>query len=165
MMSSCDSVAERVALGDALGDLADHVTSCERCRRVVDMPGQLGATRHEVDPGLGFSARMTIGAQQRLVVRHRRRVAVGLAATVAAGALGVFLMMRTPRAPAPSETAATEPRKDDVKDPVPEVASEADLAALVHLADVDHSSRITARWSHITRPLAPYRKLVAGVIP
>ena len=165
MMSSCDLVAERVALGQALGDLADHVTACERCLRVVDMPGKLGATRHEVDPGLGFSARMTVGAQQRLAVRRRRRVAIGLAATVAAGALGLVLVTRTPPASAPNETAATTRSHDHPRDPVPDVASDDDLAALVHLADVEHTSRITARWSHINKPLAPYRNLVEGVTP
>jgi hypothetical protein len=167
MMSSCDSVAERTALGESLGDLADHVATCERCQRVVDMPSKLGATRHEVDPGLGFSARMTVGAQQRLAVRRRRRIAVGLASTVAAGAFGVFLMMRTPGAPAPSETptSSTAIKDDQPKEPVLDVASDDDLKALVDLADVDRSSRISARWSHIRKPLAPYRKLVEGVTP
>ena len=55
MTSQCDSVAERIALGEPLDDLATHVASCTRCQRVVEMPGRLGATRHAIDPGLGFA--------------------------------------------------------------------------------------------------------------
>ena len=68
MMSPCDLVSERIALGEPLAELDEHVSSCTRCQRLVAMPAQLGATRHSVDPGLGFSARMTVGAQHRLVV-------------------------------------------------------------------------------------------------
>ena len=46
MNATCDAVAERVALGEPLGELREHVATCARCQRLVALPGQLGATRH-----------------------------------------------------------------------------------------------------------------------
>jgi hypothetical protein len=162
MMSTCDAVAERVALAEPLNELAEHVASCERCQRVVELPGKLVATRHPIDPGLGFSARMTVGAQHRIVARRRQRVAVGLAATVAAGVIGVFLVTRSPVET--TSTVATDTRPTPTQ-PVVEPTSDDDLKALINLADVDRSSRLSARWSHIEKPLSPYRKLLQGVTP
>ena len=83
MSSPCDVVAERVALGEPLGDVADHATSCAKCRRLAALPTELGVVSSEADPGLGFTARMTSGAQHLLVVRQRRRI---VAAAVSAAA-------------------------------------------------------------------------------
>lgn len=164
MMTVCDSVAERIALGEPLGELAEHAAGCERCQGVIDLPAKLGATRHEVDPGLGFAARMTVGAQHRIAVRRRRRVATGLAASVAAGALAVFMFTRTPTTPSETTLVST-----DTTQPTPAPSSEPtaaeDLAALIHLSDVDRSSRLSADWSTIQKPLRPYRKLLQGVKP
>jgi len=156
---TCEIVAERIALGEPLGELAEHATTCEHCKLVVDMPSKLGATRHEVDPGLGFAARMTIGAQQRIATRRRRRVAGALGATVAAGLVGVFFLIRTPQ-PASSTVGTEEPRKDEIAQP----ATPEELKTLVDLADVDRSSHLSANWRHIKKPLSPYRKLLQGVV-
>jgi hypothetical protein len=158
MTSICESVAERVALGEPLAELDEHVSSCPRCRRVVAMPGQLGATRHSVDPGLGFSARMTVGAQQRIVVRRRRRIAAGLAATVAAGMLGVFAITRQPEAQqvAPDDPAVAE--RLPTEEPV--FFDDTEVAYLVDIADVKRSRRESAHWARIQRPLAAYKQLV-----
>lgn len=164
MMTTCDSVAERIALGEALGELAEHAASCERCQSVIALPAKLGATRHDVDPGLGFAARMTAGAQHRIAVRRRRRVATGLAVSVAAGALAVFVFTRTPDTrPAPTvvSTDTTRPTPEPIALPT----AEEDLAALINLADVDRSSRLAADWSEIEKPLRPYRNLLKGVTP
>jgi hypothetical protein len=158
---TCETVAERVALGESLGELSAHVTTCEHCKLVVDMTGKLGATKHDVDPGLGFAARMTIGAQQRITTRRRRRVAAALGSTVAAGLVGVFLLTRTPAATAPETTASTETQ---VVDPKLEPATEAELKALVDLADVERSAHLSANWRQIKKPLSPYRKLLQGVV-
>ncbi len=157
---TCQTVAERVALGDSLGELAAHVTTCERCKLVMEMPSKLGATRHEVDPGLGFAARMTIGAQQRITTRRRRRVAAALGSTVAAGLLGVFVLTRSP-ASQPAQTASTETQ---LVDPKLEPATEAELRALVELADVERSAHLSANWRQIKKPLSPYRKLLQGAV-
>lgn len=169
--SLCDRVAERVALGEPLGELSEHVSSCAGCQGLVAVSDKLGATHHAVDPGLGFSARMTVGAQHLLGVRRRRRLAAGLAATAASGLLGVVFVAHTS---APSqrraETALEVPRQpsptperdpDQVEDPADEI-EDADLAALVELADTERASRVSANWKHIKKPLSPYRKLLKG---
>jgi hypothetical protein len=163
-LSMCDQVAERLALGEPLGDLSEHVSTCSGCQGLVAVSSQLGATHCAVDPGLGFSARMTVGAQHRITVRRRRRLAAGLAATVATGAFGVFVVAHTPDE---SRSTANYAPPHDTKSPdePPTATPDDDLAALVQLADVDRSSRLSARWSHIKKPLAPYKKLLKGVEP
>ena len=172
MTTSCDLVAQCVAFGEPLGALAEHVTTCPRCQRMVDMPGLLSGTRHEVDPGLGFSSRMTVGAQQLVATRHRRRIVAGLAAAVATAAFGVFVVTRTP---SDSKTQnpvakvidnqprpATNTHPDEA--PAPD-AYDPDVATLVHWANTDRNRRLSAKWSRIEKPLAPYRKLAEGVTP
>lgn len=164
--SVCDQVAERVALGEDLGELTEHVATCERCQPVVALPAKLGMTRHAVDPGLGFSARMTVGAQHRIAVRRRRRLAAGLAATVACGAFGVFVVTRSPELPpvATQQPLAEMPSKPSdpwADDAAPAASNEdEDVAALVQLADVRRSARASAKWSQIKRPLAAYKTLL-----
>jgi hypothetical protein len=158
MTPHCELVAERVALGEPLAELDEHVSSCDRCQRLVAMPAALGATKHAVDPGLGFSARMTVGAQHRIGVRRRRRLAAGLAATVAAGTLGVLVFTREPAVQeAPKPEVATNPHADEQ----PTVTLDEDNAkSLVELADTKKSSRLSAHWARIQRPLKPYKRLV-----
>lgn len=174
-LSPCDQVAERLALGEPLGELSAHAASCSHCQGLVSVSSQLGATRHAVDPGLGFSARMTVGAQHRIVRRRQRRLALGLAATVATGAVGVFVVTHAPAPQHPHEPTMAQPTSlrsawDD-PNPAPDPArakegsADADLAALVQFADVDRASRLSARWNHIKKPLAPYKKLLKGVLP
>lgn len=168
MMSHCDSIAERVALGEPLAELAEHAATCARCQRVIEMPARLGATHHEVDPGLGFAARITAGAQQRIAVRRRRRLAAGLAATVAAGMVGVFAITREPPTPAPAPVAVAPVVDDDTArdlEPPAVELEDAELAGLVRLADTKRSRRLSAHWARIQRPLAPYKQLVKGEAP
>jgi hypothetical protein len=165
--SMCDRVAERLALGEPLGDLSEHVAGCASCQGLVTVSGQLAATRHAVDPGLGFSARMTVGAQHRLGVRRRRRLAAGLAVSVATGMFGVFLVAHHPAAPDVQQPVVQKPAPEQ-EPPEPsrlERASDEDLAALAQLADVDSASRLSADWGFIEEPLAPYKKLVKGDVP
>lgn len=175
MSDPCDVVVERVALGEPLGDLAEHATSCASCRRIAALPAELGATHRDSDPGAGFAARMTAGAQKRIVVRRRRRVAAGLAAAVAATTVGAVLLTRDPAperlAEAPADhrdTPATQDPRDPWEQPSPEdsedVADE-DVRALVRLADTERSRKLSAHWRRIEKPLAPYRSVVKGVTP
>ena len=165
----CDLVAERVALGEPVGELPSTSRRVRaagarwRCRRRI-------ATAHaDIDPGLGFSARMTQGAQQRIVVRRRRRVVGGIAATALASALGVVVVVRPSgdrlRFDNLDHTAQTAPKHDPAPDPKPSKPSDDELGALVRLADVDHASHYGADWGHIEEPLAPYRTLIKGVKP
>ena len=157
MTSQCDAVAERLALGESLDPLAEHIASCAGCTRLVGMPRRIGAARREIDPGLGFSARMTVGAQHRIAVRRRRRVAAGLAASVAAGALGVLAFTREPDRPAPAAVAVPERPSEE---PMPAPAEADDLGVLVNLADTERSLRVSANWKDLEAPLGAYRKLV-----
>ena len=166
MISNCDLVAERIALGDPLAELAEHAATCARCRRLAALPGALGASHRSADPGLGFSSRITAGAQQRLVVRRRRRVAAGLAGVVVAAAAVVVVVTHQPAA----ETVAIDIPQlpQPAIAPVPDrVHQEIDpeVKALVHLAHVDRASRVSAHWGRIEKPLAPYRALLEGVKP
>jgi hypothetical protein len=157
----CDTVAERVALGEPFAEHEEHAARCERCKLVVDMPGKLGATRQDIDPGMGFAARMTVGAQHRITQRRRRRVAAALGGTVAAGLVAVFFVTRTP---APEPTNNHVSIELPVEDPTLEPATDAELKALVDLADVERSAHLSANWRQIKKPLSPYRKLLQGVV-
>ena len=100
-----------------------------------------------------------LSAQQRIQTRRRRRVVAALGTTVAAGLVGVLVLTRTP---APTvNTASTETK---VEDPKLEPATDAELRALVDLADVHRSAHLSANWRQIKKPLSPYRKLLQGVI-
>ncbi|MGE5185240.1 MAG: hypothetical protein ACM31C_24390 [Acidobacteriota bacterium] len=170
MSYPCDLVTERVALGEPLGELAEHAASCARCRRLAALPAELGVVHRELDPGLGFTARMTIGAQQRLAARRRhRRVAVGAAAAVAVAAGAVLVVTRSPSR---EQTAVAPPPHDQPRpamqpQPQPDQPgdSDADLQSLVQLSDTERAMHVSARWDHITKPLAPYRALVKGITP
>jgi hypothetical protein len=168
MTTSCDLVAQCVAFGEPLGALAEHVATCERCQRMVAMPGLLARTRQDPDPGMGFSARMTVGAKHRVMVRHRRRVATALGGTVVAAGLAVYVLTRTPseqiasRPPVPIENKQAVGTQNNNE---PAVAGDydPDVATLVHYANTDRNRRLSAKWTRIEKPLAPYRKLLEGI--
>jgi len=170
MTTSCDLVAQCVAFGEPLGALAEHVATCERCRRMVAMPRLLAGTHHDIDPGIGFAARMTAGAKQLVTVRHRRRVAAGLAGAVIAAAAAVYIVTRSPSEPIASGPPpqpiidTNKPATDTSKHEAP-TDYDPDVATLVHYANTDRSRRLSAKWSRIEKPLAPYRKLLEGVTP
>lgn len=163
MSSPCDVVAERVALGEPLGDVADHAATCAKCRRIAALPAELGVVTSEADPGLGFTARMTSGAQHLLVARQRRRIVTAAVSAAAAASLLTFALTRKPE----SSTQSAQPALDTGSQQEPEQVAddEDDLRALVKLADTDRSAEYSADWGAIERPLAPYATLVKGVEP
>lgn len=173
MTTNCDLVAQCVAFGEPLGALDEHVTTCPRCQRMVDMPGLLTKTRHEIDPGLGFSSRMTVGAQQLMTTRSRRRLMAGLAAAVATVTLGAFVVTRNSgddnRQPVAMPVTHMDDKPagktgDQAPAPVADTADE-DVITLVHYANTDRNRRLSAKWSKIEKSLEPYRQLVEGVTP
>lgn len=172
MSNPCDVVAERIALGEPLGDLADHAATCARCRGLVALPTELGALKREADPGLGFSARVTAGAQHRFIVRRRRRIATAAISATAATVLVTFALTRTPPSAETTPSPATATQPTDPTDPW-KTGNDAgsagdaddDARALVRLADTDRSMQFRANWKAITKPLHPYRTLVKGAKP
>jgi hypothetical protein len=171
---TCDLVAERIALGEPLAELDAHVTSCARCRQLATLPAKLGATGHAADPGIGFSSRVTAGAQHRIVVRRRRRIAASAALSVAAAALLTVVALHQPSA---SDGVAFQmPNMDRYKpalsqphphDQPSENKHEADpdVRALVHLADIDHDMKSSAKWARIEKRLRPYAAVLEGKQP
>ncbi len=170
MNELCDSVTERIALSEPLNELRDHVATCARCERTLAMPTRIAAATERPDPGLGFAARMTIGAQHKLVARRRRRVAATAGVSVAAAALAVFALTRS-TTPEPENKAALDTkvpapvadRNDKIETPVP--VDNLELVQLVKLSDTKRASRESARWGRIRKPLRPYIQLVKGVTP
>jgi hypothetical protein len=165
MKEVCDIVAERVALGEPLGDAAEHAESCPRCRRLSALPRELGATHSETDPGIGFAARVTAGAQKRIVVRRRRRIAATIASGIAATTLGVLFLTRTSPVHETTPAPATALHQQTPPAPTEPDKIDEDAAYLVHLARVDRASHASARWHRIEKPLAPYKHLVKGTTP
>ena len=159
----CNIIAERVALGESLGEHAAHATRCERCKRVVALPASLANAHREVEPGMGFAARMTVGAQHRIVVRRRRRVAGAVGGALAVAAAVLLVATRTAETPqiAPAVAVHEPARADEQLVPL----DDADLAMLVNYADTARSNRASASWRHITRPLRPYKNLLKGITP
>ncbi len=165
MKTTCDIVAERIALGEALGEHAEHAETCEQCKRLVALPVELGVVHSEVDPGLGFTARMTAGAQHRIAVRRRRRITGSIALALVASIGGVFVMTREHP---PVEVARPTPMMQDQKPtPTPtgdDEENDADVQTLVQFSDVERANHISANWKAIEKPLAPYRELLEGKI-
>lgn len=168
MSNVCDSVTERVALGEPLGELRGHVESCALCQRTIAMPNNIASATERPDPGLGFAARMTIGAQHKLVVRRRRRVVATAGASVAAAAIAVFALTRSSVPTEPENKAALDKLPAPapvVNDEKSEPVGDPELAQLVNLADTKRAARASAHWGRIRKPLAPYIQLVKGVTP
>jgi hypothetical protein len=159
----CEGVTERVALGEPLGDLAEHAATCARCRRIAALPTELGAAHAEREPADGFSARITAGAQRRIVVRRRRRIGLAIASVAAAAAMVSFAVTRrTAREELPATaTHDKDPAPEPPAPPAPtdDLSAERDLAYLTRAA----STHVSARWHHIERSLAPYRIVFKGV--
>jgi hypothetical protein len=160
---TCDTVAELIALGEPLGEHAEHAAACERCTAIVALPVELAATHRTIDPGLGFSARMTAGAQHRIGVRRRRRIAGGIALSAVAATFGVVVMTRHAAEVAPPPATADKVDKDAPPADPGEIA--ADTRMLLHLADTERSSHLAAGWGRISKPLRPYRAVLKGLTP
>lgn len=161
----CDVVAERVALGEPLADVSAHAASCERCQRLLQLPASLASAARAVDPGAGFSARVTAGAQNRLVARRQRRIAGASLVSIAVAAVAVLVVTHHPAPPAPTAPAgapaasAHEPEKHEPRKVDP------DVSALIHLADTAHDLSPAANWGRIEKPLRPYQAVLEGKLP
>ena len=141
----------------------------ERCKRVRELPAKLGATGHAADPGIGFSSRVTAGAQHRIAVRHRNRIV--LASVMSAAAAAMMVLVATHRSADPG-VAFHMPSLDKYKpavmpprDPWKPREVDPDVRALVDLADVDSDLHFSANWGRIEKPLRPYKAVLEGKEP
>ncbi|HEX4450730.1 MAG TPA: hypothetical protein VH143_07660 [Kofleriaceae bacterium] len=167
---TCDLVAERIALGEPLAELDAHVTSCDRCKQLATLPSKLGGTGHAADPGIGFSSRVTAGAQHRIIVRRRRRVAAAGALSVAAAALLTVVALHQPSASdgvafqMPNmdryKPALSQPHHDQPSENQRE--ADPDVRTLVHLANAEHHTKSYANWGRIEKRLRPYAAVLEG---
>lgn len=112
MMSPCDQVAERIALDEPLAELTQHADDCPRCQGLLAAQLMISNHRRDETPAHGFAARMTVAANQRLVVRHRRRVVGYAGLSAAAAALVTFFLVREPAKQAQPPVAASQLKSD-----------------------------------------------------
>jgi hypothetical protein len=186
MMSPCDAVAERLAVGDPLAELSEHADDCPRCQGLLAVERALSARASSAEPMQGFSSRMTVAASQRLVTRHRRRVVGYAALSAAAAALVTFALVREPGKPE-TRTAASVPTPAEEPPPAAELthqspkdpwrataqdppiveapgdpSQDADVRALLSLSK-HYAEPTTADWDHIGKALKPYRRLLRQV--
>lgn len=177
MMSPCDAVAERLASGEPLAELAVHGEECPRCQGLFAAQRLLAERpRGASEPARGFTARMTAVANQRLVTRHRRRVVGYAALSAAAAAMLTFALVREPQKAAPT-TAARQPYETQPVAELPaggsdepspwdapgaEADAEEEARALVTLART-YAAPVAADWRTIERPLSAYRQLLRRV--
>ena len=176
-MTPCDQVAERLAVGDALGETLDaHVATCPACSRLLRVPGLVASTARATEPAPGFSVRVTAGARRRIAVRRRNRVALLAAAAAAVLLVGGTAALRPAEPPLPAafmtpgEVTPLDRPVAESPDADPTLTDDELARALVRLADVDAALRPAANWTTIEAPLAPYRALLPrlssqGVLP
>jgi hypothetical protein len=165
MTSPCDTVADRLALGEPLSDEQQaHVTRCAGCARLAGVPRLLAAAAEDPEPGPGFSARMTLGARTRLAERRRNRLIATTVAAAAVVAVGGIAVTRPDR-----DVTVGAIRTIDELEPHPQpppvieraaAAGEEIVLDLVRVADVDRALEGSAAWSEIAEPLLPYRALL-----
>ncbi len=194
VMPPCDVVAERLALGEPLAELTQHADDCPRCQGLLSVQRALTTTsRGDATPAHGFSSRMTVAANQRLVVRHRRRVAGYAMLSAGVAAMVTFVIVREPDSASPPIAATTPERAErpepanpedraDVPDPwndpnpaetpdevpSPEPVEELlehdeDAYALYILAETA-GARLSADWESIEdKPMRAYQRLLEQV--
>jgi len=170
-MTPCDEVTERLALGEPLGDVEDHVATCPACSRLVGLPRLVAASAHAAEPNPGFVIRSTAGARTLLVRRRRNRIIGNGIAAAAVLALAVWAvkspiggttkqqqllpgMTQLPHNPepmnVPSPTLLT-PVTDDV------IGTE-----LKTISNFDRVMAPSRQWNKAQTPLSRYRIVVQG---
>jgi len=172
MTALCNEVAARAAAGEELGEeLRGHASVCDECAAILAIPkglGEISACRAKLEPGPGFTSRVSRSAFRTLDRRRRVRVA-GLATAAACacalvvGALTWHLSASSP-ADRQAELAATAPLAT-AEAPAGEVDAAA-AAELASLYDLDSALAYHADWNYIQEPLEPVWLLVGeGDVP
>jgi hypothetical protein len=173
-LSPCDSVVERLAMGEPLDAVDDeHVATCPACSKLVTLPSLVAAAGHAAEPAPGFAVRTAAGTRTKLIVRRRKRIAWNVAAAAAAIVAGIWVA-RDPVAPGgalpqpagqlPAIAREPAPPSDDNESPTDpdQISDEELLERLIRYADTDAVMQPSERWREAEAPLAPYRILPQG---
>lgn len=157
-MTRCSLVAGAVATGAPLTDAERaHVAGCPDCAALVALPSAIARTARAAEPGVGFAARMQVGARARITARRRRRIAVSVVASMAA-AVAIFFgaqrLQRVERADRPLGSYLTRPIS-------PEESSRA--RDLLERARLDRAMRPAGPWQEIEAPFRTDRKHLVQV--
>lgn len=154
-MTRCSLVAGAVATGAPLTDAErEHLNGCPDCAALVAMPSALARSARGVEPGVGFSARMQVGARQRITRRHRRRVTVSVLGALAAAVVIFFGVQRATRVE--RANLALQPLGAQTTTPV----ESARIRDLLDNARFDRAMAPAADWRAIEKPLRPYRAVL-----
>jgi len=159
MSVHCNRVAARAASDEELGEeLRSHVEVCDDCAALLAIPrglSEISACRSKLEPGPGFTSRVSRSAFR--TVDRRRRVRVAGMATAAACACALVVGAVTWGVTASSSSSeeratAASGRIDAEATPAAE-ADTAAVAELVSLYDVDSALSYRADWDYIQEPL------------
>jgi hypothetical protein len=168
-MSPCDEVTERLALGEPLGDVEDHVATCPACSRLIALPRLVAASAHAAEPNPGFAIRSTAGARTLLVRRRRNRIIGNGVAAAAVIVLAVWAV-RSPAAKIVSKqqsgvsTLPHNPEPVHANDPtlVTPVTDQVMSRELRTISNFDRVMAPSRQWNDATAPLSRYRFVVQG---
>lgn len=169
-MTPCDEVTERLALGEPLGDVEDHVATCPACSRLVGLPRLVAASAHAAEPNPGFVIRSTAGARTLMVRRRRNRIIGNGIAAAAVLVLAVWAV-RSPIAGGkhkqPSQQVQVpwrNPEPINVPDPtlLTPVTNDVIGNELETISNFDRVMAPSRQWNAAQAPLSRYRIVVQG---
>jgi hypothetical protein len=169
-MTPCDEVTERLALGEPLGDVEDHVATCPACSRLVGLPRLVAASAHAAEPNPGFVIRSTAGARTLLVRRRRNRIIGNGVAAAAVLALAVWAV-RSPiggvkQNPLLPQASMPSHNPEPINTPNPTlltpVTNDVIGTELKTISNFDRVMAPSRQWNAAQRPLSRYRIVVQG---
>ncbi len=172
MTVHCNEVAARTAAGEELGEeLRGHVRVCDECSAMLALPKglrEISACRSKLEPGPGFTSRVSRSAFRTLDRRRRVRIAgmataAACACAIVVGAFTWHLSRTSSGGQQPAVAAGGTVAMGEA--PVTEVDTTA-VDELASLTDVDSALAYRADWDYIQEPIAPMWLLIGeGDLP
>jgi len=170
-MTPCDEVTERLALGEPLGDVEDHVATCPACSRLVGLPRLVAASAHAAEPNPGFAIRSTAGARTLLVRRRRNRIIGNAIAAAAVLVLAVWAVKspiggadkhKQPQQGIQSPWHNPEPINNPDPTLLTPVTNDVIGTELKTISNFDRVMAPSRQWNAAQAPLSRYRIVVQG---